>query len=83
MLVAGLHHLFFVEYSVDGVSHIVANSPEQFSMANRAFIDFGIARSSPARTGKRSSLSTVATSPSSFAGCLKAPSAVMVYRCTT
>jgi hypothetical protein len=37
------HHLFFVEYSVDGVSHIVADSPENLTFSNRALIDFGIA----------------------------------------
>lgn len=42
-VVDGIHHLFFLEYSVDGVSHIAAASADQFSMADRAIIDFGIA----------------------------------------
>lgn len=42
-VIDGFHHLFFVEYSVDGVSHIVADSPENLTFANRAFIDYGVA----------------------------------------
>ncbi len=38
-----VHHIFFVEYSVDGVSHIAADSPENLTFANRAFVDFGVA----------------------------------------
>ena len=42
-VIDGYHHLFFVEYSVDGVSHLVADSSENLTFANRAFIDFGVA----------------------------------------
>jgi hypothetical protein len=37
----GVHHLFFTEYSVSGVSHVAADAPEHFSLTDRAFIDEG------------------------------------------
>ncbi len=42
-VIDGYHHLFFLEFSVDGISHIVADAPENLTFANRAFIDFGVA----------------------------------------
>ncbi len=42
-VVDGVHHLFFVEYNVDGISHISADDPAGLSFANRTFIDYGIA----------------------------------------
>jgi hypothetical protein len=42
-VIDGYHHLFFVEYSVDGVSHVVADAPENLTFAHRAFIDYGVA----------------------------------------
>jgi hypothetical protein len=42
-VVGGYHHLFFLEYSIDGISHIVADTPENLTFAHRAIIDYGIA----------------------------------------
>jgi predicted GH43/DUF377 family glycosyl hydrolase len=42
-VIDGYHHLFFGEYSVAGVSHVVAESPENWTFARRAIIDFGTA----------------------------------------
>jgi len=39
----GVHHVFFLEHSVDGISHIAAYDPADWSFADREFIDFGIA----------------------------------------
>ena len=39
----GIHHLFFLEYSVQGIAHTASVRPEGLSMANKEIIALGIA----------------------------------------
>jgi len=38
-----IHHLFFLEYSVQGIAHIAAVRPDGLTFENKAIIDLGIA----------------------------------------
>ena len=42
-VVGGVHHIFFHEHYVNGLSHIAALDPGDWTFADRTFIDLGIA----------------------------------------